>query len=425
MSDEPFRFDFTMGGGDDSEQKNRGEKRSWKRNRDRGQNTGMAPDSAERGGDAQSHLVAAVFTVDEDESGWIRRISVYLFGGGWREWVIRAVLMAAGITTLVAAGRCAAVPLPTMPEWSSRHPGISRRPESVQLKPQKSIEWKPIFRGVDLAVVEKERPALWKVFVVRADLTVEGVRPFITPPTLEPDSNYLSMKTSHCLEKYGLAVTVNASPAGSAKNLPPREPIFTLGEFELTWTSVSTPSGRGTIIAEGVPQMVPKLIWEGETLSTDNAVWDGWLVFNRDWRPQIIPGTVPVADFPADCWCGIGGFTWLRLNGQWSAGMRLQDNRETQAAVGCSSDGRFLFFLVVEGRQPMYSHGATYAEIQSLSEIFRIDNILVLDHGGSTTLVMADRAGRAQVVNRPVHLDVPGFERPVANHLGIYAEPLP
>ena len=46
---------------------------------------------------------------------------------------------------------------------------------------------------------------------------------------------------------------------------------------------------------------------------------------------------------------------------------------------------------------------------------------LNLDGGGSTDLVMADQSGKPIVFNAPIHNHIPYRERPVGNHLGIYA----
>ena len=47
---------------------------------------------------------------------------------------------------------------------------------------------------------------------------------------------------------------------------------------------------------------------------------------------------------------------------------------------------------------------------------------LNLDGGGSTTLVSSDGKGGARLLNRPIHAGIPGRERIVANHLGVYAQ---
>ncbi|MGC4045848.1 MAG: phosphodiester glycosidase family protein [Armatimonas sp.] len=86
--------------------------------------------------------------------------------------------------------------------------------------------------------------------------------------------------------------------------------------------------------------------------------------------------------------------------------------------------GNKLLFLVVDGRQPGYSEGISMTEI---AELFRERGAVAainLDGGGSATLVMADTEKRPQLLNSPIDNKIPGRERPVANHLGIFATPL-
>jgi hypothetical protein len=45
-----------------------------------------------------------------------------------------------------------------------------------------------------------------------------------------------------------------------------------------------------------------------------------------------------------------------------------------------------------------------------------------LDGGGSSTLAVEGANGRPEVLNSPIHQRIPGRERPVGNHLGIFAE---
>jgi len=43
-----------------------------------------------------------------------------------------------------------------------------------------------------------------------------------------------------------------------------------------------------------------------------------------------------------------------------------------------------------------------------------------LDGGGSSTMVIEDENGQPRVLNSPIDQYVPGRERPVANHIGIF-----
>lgn len=94
--------------------------------------------------------------------------------------------------------------------------------------------------------------------------------------------------------------------------------------------------------------------------------------------------------------------------------------RHPRTAFGLSADRRTAWMVVVDGRQPFQSEGATLPE---MTEIFRrlgAADALNLDGGGSTTMVVAEGEG-ARVANVPIHTAVPGRERPSANHLGVRA----
>jgi exopolysaccharide biosynthesis protein len=45
-----------------------------------------------------------------------------------------------------------------------------------------------------------------------------------------------------------------------------------------------------------------------------------------------------------------------------------------------------------------------------------------LDGGGSSTMVMEGKDGQPVILNSPIDNHIPGRERPVGNHLGIYAK---
>jgi len=92
-----------------------------------------------------------------------------------------------------------------------------------------------------------------------------------------------------------------------------------------------------------------------------------------------------------------------------------------RSAIGVSADGTRVTFIAVDGRQPGYSLGATSQELAQLFLQLGAHDAMSLDGGGSTTLV-ARGTGGPVVLNRPIHTRVPGRERPVANHIGVYRE---
>jgi len=97
------------------------------------------------------------------------------------------------------------------------------------------------------------------------------------------------------------------------------------------------------------------------------------------------------------------------------------DDPHPRTAVGVSEDGTTLFLFVVDGRQPNYSEGITIAELSAVAAEYGAHNALNLDGGGSVTLV-ARVDDALQVLNSPIHTHIPGRERPVANHLGVFAK---
>ena len=91
-----------------------------------------------------------------------------------------------------------------------------------------------------------------------------------------------------------------------------------------------------------------------------------------------------------------------------------------RTAVGYSQNGKFLYIVVVDGRQPFYSQGMTLAELADLMIDIGAHDAMNLDGGGSSTLVIRGEDGKPRILNSPIDLYIPGRERPVGNHLGIY-----
>jgi len=90
-----------------------------------------------------------------------------------------------------------------------------------------------------------------------------------------------------------------------------------------------------------------------------------------------------------------------------------------RTALGISADGRYLYVLVVDGRQQGYSHGADMVDLALLLKAAGAWNGINVDGGGSSTLVRWDDAkGEVVVDNRhdPRRL----YYRNVAVCLGFY-----
>lgn len=75
---------------------------------------------------------------------------------------------------------------------------------------------------------------------------------------------------------------------------------------------------------------------------------------------------------------------------------------------------------VVDGRQPNYREGATFAELAEILIAHGAYFAMNLDGGGSSTLAIQGEDGEPVVLNFPIDSYIPGRERPVANHLGVF-----
>lgn len=125
---------------------------------------------------------------------------------------------------------------------------------------------------------------------------------------------------------------------------------------------------------------------------------------------------------PDDVYNAVSGGPVLVRDGKIAAFPKSELHPQT--AVGITADGRQMAFVVVDGRQKGYSEGMTNHELAELFLEIGIHHALRLDGGGSSTIVTRAADGRPEILNRPIHLGIPGNERPVANHIGIYLRPL-
>jgi hypothetical protein len=95
--------------------------------------------------------------------------------------------------------------------------------------------------------------------------------------------------------------------------------------------------------------------------------------------------------------------------------------RHPRTALGISAPGDKVWLVVTDGRQAGYSEGATLAEMANLLKELGAVNAINLDGGGSSALVYNDPQSGLRVLNRPIQSGVPGKERPIATHIGVFA----
>ncbi len=249
-------------------------------------------------------------------------------------------------------------------------------------------DWQPIFLGVDYAAFRIEGDEPLAVLAARVDLQAEGISFLVTPDNGDRPMETDGRKTSSFLREHRCQVAVNASP------------------FK--------PVGG----AEGDPKEVLGLaISRGTLVSPSNDQYDAILI---DGANRVTFDSPPFE--LDDVQNAAAGFHLLL---QYGKNLGHDDERHPRTAVGVSEDGRYLYLMVIDGRQSKHSIGASTKTTARWLQCLGAHDGLNLDGGGSTTLVIEGPDGKPAVLNRPIHGNFPGMERVNANNLGVFAKPLP
>lgn len=248
-------------------------------------------------------------------------------------------------------------------------------------------DWQPLFQGVALVHLEASEPRPMRGHAVRVRLSTPGLRFFATPSNGDQPAHTNGLKTSSFLTHYHCQVAINAAPF---------QPIYP---------------------AEGLPQEIVGLtVSDGEVVSPERPGYPALLI-TKDNRVSIAEPPFSLDGVHT----AVCGFNIVLRAGKPIIG---RADIHPRTAVGVTADGQTLYLLVIDGRQPDYSLGATTGEVgQWLGSLGAAEG-LNLDGGGTTTLVIAEKTG-FKLINRPIHAGKPGTERVSASHLGLYAPPLP
>jgi hypothetical protein len=250
-----------------------------------------------------------------------------------------------------------------------------------------------LYEGVTYRRIIRYFPRPMIAHVLTIDTKAKGIEFLVTPPDSEGETPLKARTTSQFLEEFNLQIAINGggfspwwshSPADYYPHVgDPIAPFgFTAAAGKVYWTTAET---------EGIP---PALF-----ISRRNV-----LSFNNK------PNRVHTA---------ISGDRMIVLKGETAPDL---DDRELEprTAVGINRNGRFLYLIVVDGRQPFYSDGATFTELAQLLIDQGAYAGMSLDGGGSSTMVVEAKDGGYRILNSPIDHYIPGTERPVGTHLGIY-----
>lgn len=267
------------------------------------------------------------------------------------------------------------------------------------LRPPRSQVQQTLFRGVVYRREDRNIPRPIVIHFVEIDLTAPGLKLFVTPGNSnKKESDTDARTTSEFLQEFKLQLAINAN-------------YFSPFREDTPWSyyprAGAPVNPQGENISRGVSY---------SHADRDRAA----LCFDRDNRAQIAENGV----CPPDTVNAVAGYHVLLADGKPAAeDFESYNSRKPYACVGAAIDreGKKLWLVVVDGKQPLYSEGVTLVELRDILTELGAQTAINLDGGGSTTLVMAGDEGKAKVLNAPIHAKIPMGERPVANHLGFYA----
>jgi hypothetical protein len=232
--------------------------------------------------------------------------------------------------------------------------------------------------------------------VIKIDTKTKGMQFLITPADSDTDMPLNARTTSQFLEEFDLQIAIN-------------------GDGFTPWWSRSP--------ADYYPHAGDPVAPLGFAASNGDAYWQG-IPLEEGERPTLYisrRGAFNFNDRPNRVFSAISGDRMLVLQGQPIEG--LNDSAlEPRTALGLNRNGRYVYLVVVDGRQPFYSSGITFADLAQLLIDQGAHSAMSLDGGGSSTLVIQNENGETVILNSPIDNYIPGRERPVANHFGVYIQ---
>jgi hypothetical protein len=256
-----------------------------------------------------------------------------------------------------------------------------------------------LFEGITYTRESRSTPRPLVIHVATVDLNTPGIAFLVTPPQPNGGRQLRARTTSTFLTEFGLQLAINGdffSPfwSNSPFDYGPHagEPVDIYGFA----------SSKGQVYSTGDPAKYPTLY-----ISLDNRAQFGTPmgeIYNAISGNVIFIEQGKVTD------------------GAYREAYHIDPHPRT--AVGLTKDGRTLIIVVVDGRQPNYSEGISLAELAEIMIKYGVETALNLDGGGSSALIIQGQNGGSLALNSPIDNRIPGRERVVGNHLGIFARKL-
>lgn len=249
-----------------------------------------------------------------------------------------------------------------------------------------------LYQGITYIRDTRQSPRPMVVHVVKVNLRASGIDFLVTPGDPEKGRSLEARTTSQFLQAFDLQLAVNGDGSEPSYYNNPLDFYPHVGD---PVEPLGFAASRGTVYSEN-PDNEPVLYISRRNRARFNSPLGG--IYNA-----------------------ISGFSMLLEDGKSVAAADRAIHPRTVLAL--DQQARNLLIVVVDGRQPGYSEGATLDELAEIIIAHGGYAAMNMDGGGSSTLVMQTENGQPALLNSPIHKNFPGEERPVGNHLGIFAQP--
>ena len=262
------------------------------------------------------------------------------------------------------------------------------RPATVPMKQK-------LYDGVTYRRIVRVFPRPMIAHMVTVDTKAKGISLFVTPADSKSDEPLKARTTSQFLDEFGVQVAIN-------------------GDGFTPWWSHSP--------ADYYPHIGDPITPLGFSASNGEVYWSGENIEDVGIEPTLYISRrngLAFNDRPNRVYSAISGDRMLVQKGEIVADLD-DEELDPRTAIGINRNGRYLYLVIVDGRQPLYSDGATFQELAELLRDQGAFFAMSMDGGGSSTLVTEGDDGLPRIMNSPIDNYIPGRERPVGNHLGIH-----
>jgi hypothetical protein len=260
----------------------------------------------------------------------------------------------------------------------------------VGTPPQLKESSQEIFQGITYRVKVQQSPRPMVMHMLFINLRAPGIRFLVTPGSPKSEKPLAARTSSQFLNEFHVQAAIN-------------------GDGFTPWHS--------NTIFDYYPH-------RGDPVTPIGLAASQGVIYSQatDAEPTLYIGRDNRARFNnpiGGIYNAISGNTMLVEDGEASS--VPDESPQPRTAIGLDEKMRQIIIVVVDGRQPGYSEGATLSEMASLLIEFGAYSGMNLDGGGSSTLVVQGTNGKPEVLNRPIDLGIPNRERAIGNQLGIFA----